>query len=115
MKNTFYFACLVILAFTSLTNAQDRFAVRVTSFPNTVNILDVKIINGTPQAKVLSANSCLTADCSSKYNLAADLTTVNDRIMDFAINNLMQSPTPKISGVCSQISTETPDLSIQSQ
>jgi hypothetical protein len=108
--------CLIILTSTSLTHAQeDRFVIRLTSFPNTEIIIDLKLVGGSPQINVDTASSCLTADCASKYNLAADLTTVNDRITDFVINNLIQSSTPKISGVCSFISNENSNLSFQSQ
>ena len=107
---------LFILASISLSNAQeDRFVVRVTSFPNTLIIIDLKVLGGSPQISIKTASSCLTADCGSKYNLVADITTINDRITDFAINNLIQSTTPKISGVCSVISDENLNLSIQSQ
>ncbi len=114
-----YLAIIVsffILASVSILMAQeDRFAVRVTSFPNELIIIDLKDLGGFPQINIKTASSCLTADCGSKYNLAADITTINDRITDFAINNVIQSSTPKISGVCSTISNDSLSLSIQSQ
>src|ERR1700752_1907818 len=96
-KNLAIIVCLVILTLVSISNAQeDRFVVRVTSFPNTLIIIDLKVLGGSPQINIKTASSCLTADCGSKYNLAADITTINNRITDFAINNLIQSTTPKI-------------------
>jgi hypothetical protein len=116
--NNKYFAIIVsvfILTSISVSNAQeDRFVVRSTAFPNTLNILDLKIVGGSPQISIKTANSCLK-DCDNKYNLAADIVTINDRITDFVINNVMQSTTPKISGVCSFISDENLNLTIQSQ
>lgn len=107
--------CLFILASISISNAQeDRFAVRVTGFPNSLIIINLKLVGGSPQISIKTANSCLT-DCGNKYNLAADLVTINGRITDFALNNLMQTTTPKISGVCSFISDENQTVNIQSQ
>jgi hypothetical protein len=106
---------ILLLALSTSTNAQNRFAVRVTSFPNTVMIGDLRIITGKPEASFLQRNSCLGSTCSSKYNLAGDLATVNGQIKDIAINNVIQSSTPKISGVCSNLIDQNGVITIQSQ
>lgn len=103
------FACV------SFSGDDDTFAVRVTSFPNTLFVMDLKLVGGSPQISIKTASSCLTSDCGSKYNLAADLADINGQIKDAAFNNVIQSSTPKISGVCSNISFQNFNLEIQSQ
>jgi hypothetical protein len=106
---------IIVFACVSFSDEDDTYAVRVSSFPNTLNLIDLKLVGGSPQISILTANSCLTSDCGSKYNLAADLVEINGQLKDFAFNNVIQSATPKISGVCTNISVQNFNLDIQSQ